>query len=331
MTLPPLRFGPLYKEKVWGGRRMADLCGRRLPPGARVGESWEIADHGPDVSVVDGGPLDGMFLRDLVAARREELLGGSAAAGPPDRFPLLVKLLDAAENLSVQVHPPDDYAARHEGGEPGKTELWYVLHADPGAELICGLAGAVDRETFARRMEAGDILGCLRRFPVRSGDAVFVPAGRVHSICAGSLILEIEQNSDVTYRLHDWGRGGAGGPARPLHGEKALDVLDFGDRGEPRVGKRWRRDGGAARAALADCRYFKTEEVEIADRWAPRLEGGRLRVLSAVRGRGALACAGCDGMELRPGDSILLPASLGEWEVRAAAGGCGLLITEVPS
>ncbi len=308
MDLYPLKFTPIYKEKVWGG------------------ESWEIADHGADVSLVAEGPLAGRSLRALIVEHPEGILGCAIAARRLDRFPLLLKALDASGNLSVQVHPPDGYAAGHEKGEWGKTELWYVAAADEGAEMLCGLRDGVGRGELVQALAEDRVPGCLRRIGVKAGDALLVPAGRIHAVCAGARVIEIEENSDVTYRLYDWGRDG-----RPMHREKAIEVIDFEDRSDPRIEKRWERGDGFRRAPLARCRYFATDLVEVEGRLRSACEGDRFRVLSVASGGGILRHGGPGGETgLRGGDHLLLPAGLGGYTIEAARGGCALLQTEVP-
>lgn len=326
MDLYPLKFAPIYKEKVWGGRRLSIVYGRTLSPGALVGESWDIADHGGDVSLVAEGPWSGRSLRALVAEQPERILGRALVERRFGRFPILVKALDASENLSVQVHPPDGYATGHEKGEWGKTELWYVAAADEGAEMLCGIRDGVGREEFVLALAENRVPGCLRRIAVKAGDAILVPAGRVHAVCAGALVIEIEENSDVTYRLYDWGREG-----RAMHREKALEVVDFTDRGDPRVEKRWERGEGFRRAPLARCRYFSTGLYEIEEAMRSSCGGDRFRVLSVASGGGSLRHGGPGGETgFRGGDHLLLPAGLGDYTIEANRGGCVLLQTEVP-
>lgn len=326
VPLYPLRFEPICKEKVWGGRRIEGVYGRPLAPGARVGESWEIADHGGDVSRVAEGPLAGRSLRELVAEDPGRILGGTLAARRFDRFPLLFKLLDASAHLSVQVHPPDGYAAGHERGEWGKTELWYVAAAERGAAVLCGLRPGVEREGFTRALAEGRVDGCLRRIAVRPGDALFVPAGMVHAVCAGVLLFEIEENSDVTYRLFDWGREG-----RPLHVDRALEVVDFGSRPDPLVRAHWEEGDGFRTASLARCRHFAAAVCEVRGRMPSSCAGERFRVLAVASGGGLLRHGGPGGtIALRGGDHLLLPAALGDYTVEAEGAGMVLLQTEVP-
>ena len=331
MNLYPLKFAPIYKEKIWGGHRLRSVYGRALPERSRIGESWEISDHGEEVSRVESGAWAGRSLRELVAGNPREMLGSALAARRLDRFPLLVKLIDASAHLSVQVHPPDDYAAEHERGEWGKTELWYVVRADEGAELICGFVTATGREVFARALEKGSLLSLLRCLKTHAGDAVFVPAGRIHSIGAGNLILEIEENSDITFRLYDWDRAGAKENVRPLHRGKAMEVIDFEDNTDPLISKTWEQGEGFRRAHLVTCRHFRTVQLEINSCWGSRRTGERFSVISVVEGSGVMEYGDSGGrLELSGGDTLLLPAALGSYRVHAGAHGCNLLETEVP-
>ncbi len=238
----PLTFTPVLRDYIWGGRRLETLYGRELPAGI-VAESWEISGHPVASTAADAGYWAGQALPAIQAALGEKLTGSRAAwALARAKFPLLVKLLDANQDLSVQVHPDDAYALAHEGGELGKTEMWYVLHADPGAELILGVRPGTTREAFRAALEAHRLETVLQRVPIRPGQAVSIPAGTVHALLAGTVMSEIQQNSDATYRVDDWGRVGADGKPRPLQVDKALDVIDF----DPPTPQSW---GGSSRPA----------------------------------------------------------------------------------
>ncbi|MBI3414131.1 MAG: class I mannose-6-phosphate isomerase [Verrucomicrobia bacterium] len=223
--LYPLTFHPLFKERVWGGRKLETLFHKPLPPGRPYGESWEISDRPGDVSIIANGSLAGRDLRWLMERYRDELLGEAAALD--GKFPLLVKILDAQEKLSLQVHPPARLA-RGLGGEP-KTEMWYFVAAEPDAEIFVGLKRGVTRAEFARKISDGTVAECFHRVAVRRGDAMFLPSGRVHAIGGGSVIFEIQQNSDTTYRVFDWNRAGLDGKPRELHVEQSLVAIDFSD------------------------------------------------------------------------------------------------------
>src|SRR5215472_1402742 len=223
--LYPLTFRPIFKERVWGGRDLERLFRKPLPASSLIGESWEIADRPGDISLIDNGPLAGRDLRWLMEQHRAELLG--AATAPQGKFPLLIKILDARQTLSVQVHPPARHAARL-GGEP-KTELWYIAAAAPDAKLFVGLKRGVSRADFETKIRNGSVAECLHSISVKAGDAMFLPSGRVHAIGAGLVIFEIQQNSDTTYRVFDWNRAGLDGKPRPLHVAESLASIDFDD------------------------------------------------------------------------------------------------------
>ena len=231
IPLYPLRFRPLFKRYLWGGRRLGTVLGKPIGEGSDYAESWEVVDHGADQSVVANGPLAGMTLGELVRERGAELLGrqaerhgGSSLQGA--RFPLLFKYLDCQRDLSVQVHPDDAAAARLDPPDLGKTEAWVILDALPGSRVYAGLAAGVTIRALAKAVEAGQTPRCLHSFEPRVGDVVFIPAGTVHALGAGLLVAEIQQASDTTYRLFDWNRAGQDGKPRPLHVAEALAAID---------------------------------------------------------------------------------------------------------
>ncbi len=197
----PLTFEPIFMERIWGGRRLESEFWKKLPPNARIGESWEIVDRAEAQSVVANGPLRGKTLHELWTQYRHDIFG---EVPDSDRFPLLVKLLDAQEKLSLQVHPPED-PAKTLGGEP-KTEFWYVAAAERDAEISVGLRASVTREQFKRALDEKTVEDCVHKIRVKAGDAMFLPAGRLHAVSDGNLLVEIQQNSDTTYRVFDWNR-----------------------------------------------------------------------------------------------------------------------------
>ena len=222
-TWSPLLFKSVYQSYLWGGRRLPESLGRRdAPAEGPVAESWEISDRADGMSVVADGPFAGRSLRSLVESQRAEIIGASPAG---EVFPLLIKLIDARETLSVQVHP-DDAAARQGMGE-AKSEAWYILRADPGACVYRGLKAGVTVEQAERALTDGSLAGLLERVPVAPGDIIYVPGGTVHAIGAGCLLLEVQQNSNTTYRIFDWNRVGPDGKPRALHLDEARKVTHW--------------------------------------------------------------------------------------------------------
>ena len=330
--LYPLTFVPQLRHYIWGGRNLERLYGRKLPPGTTA-ESWEISGHPAAATVVEDGPLAGRSLPSLLASLGERLVGTRAQwALQRDKFPLLVKLLDANRNLSVQVHPDDAYALRHEGGELGKTEMWYVLHAEPGAKLIFGLRRGVTRESFRRALAEGRLESQLHYLPVQAGDAIFVAAGSVHALLKGTVVAEIQQNSDVTYRVYDWGRLGADGKPRPLHVEKALAVINFRQvEPGPYRPRPLPAGAGLTRAEISRCDYFVVERVmfRAGAVWEGRTGGRTLEIWGTVAGRSALAAPDAPPVSLPAVRFCLLPAAMGAFTVTAQTD-CTMLRVYLP-
>ncbi len=316
----PLTFAPVFKDYLWGGRELERRLGRTLPGGV-VAESWEISAHPAGLSIVDEGPFAGRSLAGLVAEFGTRLTGHRAAAaaeGAP--FPLLVKLLDASHALSVQVHPDDVGAAAQRTGESGKTEWWQILYARPGAQIIHGLAPGADRATLAAAAKRGRIQDHLRRVPVQAGDSILVPAGTVHGILSGVVLVEIQQCSDTTWRLFDWNRAGPDGRPRELHIERALEVIRFGEQEPVPTPPRPRATGDGWRIdQLARCDHFVVERLEMAagSRLDAHLDGASFEILGVLGGRAAVATTATrttlDGVRF-----ALLPAALGDFRVHAA-------------
>jgi mannose-6-phosphate isomerase len=277
----PLQFRPILKRLRWGGRRLGTLLGKSIGDGSDYAESWEIADLGADQTTVIGGSYQGWTLHHLVETHGPALLGLQSTA---DRFPLLVKFLDAHDRLSVQVHPNDEQARRLGCGSCGKTEAWVVLFAEPGACLYTGLKAGVDRAAFIRSLEAGRIEQCLHSYNVFPGDCVLVPAGTVHTIGEGVVLAEIQQTSDTTFRIDDWGRLGPDGKPRTLHIDEALQCIDF-ERGpvDPIV-PQVHSNGEQRVEELVACPFFEMNRRTLASVWTFP-EDERFRILMPVRGR----------------------------------------------
>jgi len=313
----PLIFQPIFMERVWGGRRLEALYGKRLPPAVRVGESWEIVDRPEAQSVVHEGPLRGLTLHALWRKHREPIFG-NVPDGPSrtgiSRFPILAKLLDAQENLSLQVHPPAAIAPEL-GGEP-KSEFWYIADATPKAEIFAGLKKGSTRGAFVKALKQGKPDSHAHQIFVRAGDAIFLPSGRLHAVGAGNLIVEIQQNSDTTYRVYDWDRMKKGGTARTMHIAEALQCIDFSDR-EPSLLK-------PAGESLVRHSFFDVEKwlVRSEREIAPR---GSFAIVVCLTG--ALECA---GLKFKPGDFFLVPAKLEDRVLRPIGENVSLLRVTIP-
>jgi mannose-6-phosphate isomerase len=310
--LYPLTFHPLFKERVWGGRKLEQLYRKPLPPRVPIGESWEISDRPDAVSVVANGPLAGRDLRWLMEHEEPALMGNAGAAS--GRFPLLVKLLDARQKLSLQVHPPAKIAARL-GGEP-KTEMWYIAEADPGAELFVGLRRGSTRAEFEQRLESGTVAECFHRLPVKAGDAMFLPSGRVHAIGAGLVIFEIQQNSDTTYRVFDWNRVGLDGRPRELHLQQSLESIDFSDF-EPGLAQAgYVQEGPAKVRSLVADPLFSVRVVKLPDQSHLPLQPNCLQLVAAMEGQLQIRHK-VASVQLSPGEFCLVPAALNNVEIEA--------------
>ena len=322
--LYPLTFVPRFKERVWGGRNLERLYGKDLPLDRVIGESWEISDRPGDESVVSDGPLAGQTLTQVIADFGAEIMGDVSLLD--GRFPLLVKLLDAQERLSLQVHPPASIAAEL-GGDP-KTEMWFLADCAEGADIFVGLREGVSRTVFEEALSTGRVADCFHRIETSRGEAMFLPSGRVHAIGAGNVIFEIQQNSDTTYRVHDWDRAGLDGKPRELHVEASLASIDFCDI-EPKLVSApvqiW-GEGMSARV-LADCDSFRVEHCLLGEgkTWTAK-PGGAPRVVGLVSG-GLQFRSGDRVGTVSPGEFFLLPASIGAHLVATEPGTGWLLAT----
>ena len=308
--MEPLEFSPLLKRARWGGRRLGTVLGKPVGREADYAESWEIADHGEDQSVVAAGVFAGWTLARLVSERNRELFGRQSGLR---QFPLLVKFLDAHDRLSVQVHPDDDLARQFNAEENGKTEAWVIIADRPGSVVYAGLREGVDRETLLAAVRDGSVENCLHRVPVLAGDCVFIPAGTVHAIGEGLLLAEIQQSSDITFRLDDWGRRDADGQPRPLHVEQAFACIDF-DRGpvdpvEPAL----LQVGEHRIEELARCPYFEIRRHVTRREFTIATED-RCRVLMMLEGHARWQCGGAE-REFPHGRTLLLPAAADELRI----------------
>lgn len=310
----PLQFSAIYQERVWGGRGLTRHLGRTLPAGGPIGESWEIVDRPEAQSIVAAGPWAGRTLREVITAHATEFMGPRWPAARP--FPILVKWLDCSDRLSLQVHPPASIAAGL-GGEP-KTENWYIAHAEPGAAVLAGLTPGVDAAKFRAALGDGTAEQLVHRLPTQAGDSLLIHSGVMHAIDAGNLILEIQQNSDTTYRVYDWGRVGLDGKPRALHIEQSLASLTANTAANPRL---IRTD--ATPVVLAECREFRITRHRLAPGARLAFAGGEQpRILSVVTG----GLTEATGATLGRGVNAVLPYA-GSFEF-TAAGESTVLVTD---
>ena len=323
----PLILEPIFKYRIWGGRRLGKMIGKKLPADEPVGESWETSCRGDDNNVIKNGDLAGRTLADAIKADREALLG--PAFGKGRRFPLLNKFIDAHDLLSVQVHPDEEVAASIAGAE-AKTEAWYIMHADPGASLVKGLQPGVTREVFEEAILNDTVPTVLDSVPVSTGDMIFVPAGCVHAMGKGLVICEIQQNSDTTFRVYDWGRVGPDGKPRQLHVEQALMAINFDDRSPDKVAPIEVTEGANRRECLIACPHFAMERLMLEETTIESTRRERFESLMLVGGSATIRAEGCEETHVSAGDSALIPACIGEYEI-APADRCKLLRIFVPN
>ena len=319
MTYEPLKMRPCYKEYLWGGERLKREFNKWDAP-AVTAESWELACHLDGMSTVVEGSYGGMTMAQLGELDRAGFWG-SACKG--DRFPILVKLIDAHRDLSVQVHTSDDKAR---AGEHGKAEMWYVVEAEPQACIYLGFSRRITKEEFLRRAHDGTILELLNRVPVSRGDVFYILPGTIHAVGAGLVMAEVQQNSNTTFRIYDYKRTDKNGRARALHVERAAEAVNF----EPIVPKECRANSvatfpGFTMAEMFSCKYFRAYRLDVSGRVRLKCDGKSFQHLLCVEGGGAII-ADSNSYPFRRGESYFLPAALGEYEVE---GQCRLLLSRI--
>lgn len=297
MNSYPLKFEPIYKQRIWGGQKLWEVFGKELPPGEKIGESWELADLPEDKSVIANGELAGLDIREAIEQYPEEITGDENFPLP---FPLLIKILDAEDVLSVQVHPDPDTCRRMGKGEP-KTECWYIISAEPGAVIYKGLKKGVTKERFAKAIEKGTVAETLVKVPVEQGQCHFLPAGTVHAIGPGLLIAEIQTPSDTTYRLFDWNRLDDAGKARELHIDEAMESIHFDQSSDELL--------VTTMGLLVDCEYFKIDKGHQSKNCELLLSPGEMKTLIVLSGCGTILGTEGGVVEFSAGDCLLVPAA----------------------
>lgn len=312
MRLYPLKLKPAVKEIIWGGDKLKTDYNKSAPF-EKLAESWELTVRPDGMNVIENGECAGTTLGDYLTPG---LIGRNYSG---DRFPLLIKFIDARDRLSIQVHPSDDYAMKNEG-EYGKTEMWYIVEAEEGAELVFGLDGEYSKEIFDKAVESGTVESLLHRVKVKPGDVYFIPSGLVHAIGAGILICEIQQNSNVTYRVYDYNRPGKDGKPRELHVAKAREVIvNY----SPAQLESLRFSGNADITSdlLATCDKFTVHKYEIAGEKALNVTEKSFVSLTFTSGAGEIISGG-ESYRFAKGDTYFLPAGLGEVKIKAAGAVC---------
>ena len=316
-----LKLKPSGKDYIWGGHKLVDNYGKEMT-GDRLAETWELSCHPDGPSFVANGEDAGKTLRQYIEEHGKKVLGTNCEKF--ENFPILIKLIDAKDNLSVQVHPNNEYAQRVEG-EYGKTEMWYVVDCDEGASLLYGFKHNITKEEFRERIENNTLLEVTNSVPVKKGDVFFIEAGTLHAIGKGILIAEIQQNSNTTYRIYDYGRVGADGKPRQLHIDKAVDVTNLCP-AKPYPQSEPVDMGGWTKKRLAKCEYFTVDVINVDTSAALEADKSSFVNILVLDGGCVLSSEGNDAVELKKGDSVFIPAGLGKFEL---TGKCSAVMTHI--
>ena len=317
--MKPIKLLPAFKDYLWGGTKLKTDFGKKSDLDI-VAESWELSTHKDGQSVVAEGPDAGLTLSEYIDKHGEGILGSNAQKF--DYFPILIKLIDAKDNLSIQVHPSDDYALKNEG-EYGKTEMWYVLDANEGASLYYGFKSEITKDEFEERINNNTLLDVLNKVEVHKGDMFFIESGTVHAIGKGIVICEIQQNSNTTYRVYDYDRRDANGNPRELHIKKAIDVSNLAPADQNRSASETVEHEGFSVTRLAECRYFTVDKVEVDSQAALTVSPDSFKSIIVTDGSGVLTFDG-ESVDINKGDSIFIPAQDAEYSV---SGKCELIIS----
>lgn len=311
MKLYPLKFNPILKDKIWGGEKLGSVLNKPIGNSTICGESWEISGVPGNISIVSEGSLKGSLLTDLINEYKGDLIGKRVYETFGDKFPLLIKFIDANDDLSIQVHPDDELGMKRHNSF-GKTEMWYVVDSEEGATLISGFNKPVDKEEYLKIFNAGNITEILNREDVHNDDVFFLPAGRVHTIGKGLLIAEIQQTSDITYRIYDFDRVDSEGNSRELHVEEALDAIDFDYYDEYKT----IYDMGASEVEIGNSQYFITNRLQLENSVTRNYEAyDSCVIFMCLEGEGEINFEG-GSISFELGDSILVPNSISDIEIK---------------
>lgn len=317
--MKPIKLLPAFKDYLWGGTKLKTDFGKKSDLDI-VAESWELSTHKDGQSVVAEGPDAGLTLSEYIDKHGDGILGSNAQKF--DYFPILIKLIDAKDNLSIQVHPSDDYALKNEG-EYGKTEMWYVLDANEGASLYYGFKSEITKDEFEERINNNTLLDVLNKVEVHKGDMFFIESGTVHAIGKGIVICEIQQNSNTTYRVYDYDRRDANGNPRELHIKKAIDVSNLAPADQNRSASETVEHEGFSVTRLAECKYFTVDKVEVDSKADLTVSTDSFKSIVVTDGNGVLTFEG-ESVDINKGDSIFIPAQDAEYSV---SGKCELIIS----
>ena len=313
----PLKFNPILKSVVWGGEKIAPFKGIETEQ-HNIGESWELSGVKDNESVIANGPLAGKNIAELCEEYKGELLGEKVYAKTGAEFPLLIKFIDARDDLSIQVHPNDELAAVRHNGSKGKTEMWYVVQADKNAHLMSGLSAAITPDEYAARIADNTITEVLHDYNVEKGDIFFLPAGRIHSIGTGCFIAEIQQTSNITYRIYDFGRVGLDGKPRELHTELSKAAIDYSVLDDYKTHYTEKKN---EENEVVSCEYFTTSLYDLSDPFTRDMSGlDSFMIVICTEGKGTLADNNGNSVDIKQGETVLLPASVKSFTLTPAEG-----------
>lgn len=313
----PLKFNPILKSVVWGGEKIAPFKGIETEQ-HNIGESWELSGVKDNESVIANGPLAGKNIAELCEEYKGELLGEKVYAKTGAEFPLLIKFIDARDDLSIQVHPNDELAAVRHNGSKGKTEMWYVVQADKNAHLMSGLSAAITPYEYAARIADNTITEVLHDYNVEKGDIFFLPAGRIHSIGTGCFIAEIQQTSNITYRIYDFGRVGLDGKPRELHTELSKAAIDYSVLDDYKTHYTEKKN---EENEVVSCEYFTTSLFDLSEPFTRDMSGlDSFMIIICTEGKGTLADNNGNSVDIKQGETVLLPASVKSFTLTPAEG-----------
>lgn len=309
MKVEPIFLEPVFKDYIWGGQKLKNIFGKKVENEECTAESWEVSTNENGESIIKNGEFAEETLTQLFAKQdlRKAIFGTKCLK--MQEFPLLIKLIDANKSLSVQVHPDDEYAMKHEHSQ-GKTEMWYVLDCEPGAQIICGVKPGVTKEKLKEYMESEKIAEVLNYIDVKKGDAIYIPSGTIHALLSKTLVAEVQQNSNITYRVYDWGRMGKDGKPRELHTQKALDVIDVEK--TPQIQN---IETNCAKVNVAKSEYFTTNKINVQGKFEGMVSQESFVVLNVIEGKGTLMVAE-KNYDLQKGDSLLVPACAQKYQLQ---------------